>query len=809
MRTLVRIGIAGFFCVVAAGVAVVALTSPKSDSSHDTGAAVTKNDAQITVAPTDPSTAKKDRPGMLIPYFSSGLFDSAGYTTACRYTPPIQDRSSLDQVREAVKGRTSRGTELLLADLRALHPGAPDSTLRAFVTRTTLAELSMYAGDFEKAADWLDKALADSEGVPKDLRANMQALLGVVNLRRGETENCLECIGPSSCIFPIAAEAVHLRQSGSREAVKHFLAYLEKRPGDLGVRWLLNVAYMTLGEYPAKVPPEYLVPLEPFQSRIDVGRLPNVAALVGLNERGANMAGGSAFDDFNGDGLVDLFVSSLDADLGAELFVNRGDGTFESQPAKSGLANQTMGLNASHGDFDNDGWLDVLLIRGGWETPYRLSLMRNKGGGVFEDVTVASGLDEPIASQAVAWGDYDNDGFVDLYVCGEYSTKERDSRIASSGTLSLSDPRNYCRLYRNRGNGTFENVAEQAGVRNDRFAKGAAWGDYDNDGLLDLYVANYAGSTYGGENRLYHNNGDGTFTDVAPSLGVTSPYFSFSCWFWDYDNDGRLDIFVNEYSGGLYEVVASALGRPLDAQNHPRLFRNLGPEGFRDVSVEAGLERVMLSMGSNFGDIDNDGFLDFYLGTGQPGYSVLIPKLLFKNVDGKRFEDITTSSGTGHLQKGHSISFADWDNDGDLDLFIELGGAAPGDRAYNALFQNPGHGRRSIKLKLVGTKTNRAAFGARVKVDIKNARDEVRSVYRQVGGGSSYGGSSLVQLVGLGDGARVADVSVTWPVSRTTQTFRALAADQSYEITEGNDTPRTLKLKPLPQPKSPAAVAKQ
>src|SRR5262249_40506377 len=152
------------------------------------------------------------------------------------------------------------------------------------------------------------------------------------------------------------------------------------------------------------------------------------------------------------------------------------------------------------------------------------------------------------------------------------------------------------------------------------------------------------------------NNGDGTFTDLAPQLGLTDPVNSFSCWFWDFDNDGRLDLYVNDYLSDVSDVVSSALGRPTTFQSHPRLFRNLGRDGFREVSLGVGLDRAVLPMGTNFGDIDNDGYLDIYLGTGAPGYSALVPNLLLKNVEGRRFEDVTASSGTGHLQKGHGVS---------------------------------------------------------------------------------------------------------------------------------------------------------
>ena len=194
----------------------------------------------------------------------------------------------------------------------------------------------------------------------------------------------------------------------------------------------------------------------------------------------------------------------------------------------------------------------------------------------------------------------------------------------------------------------------------------------------------------------------------------------------------------------------------------------------------------MAPMGANFGDFDNDGYLDIYLGTGDMSYEGLDINLLFKNIDGFRFDDATMSSGTGHLQKGHGVSFADFDGDGDLDLFVELGGATPGDRAYNALFQNPGFGREWLKVKLVGTKTNRMALGARIKVDLKSADGLSRSIYRTIGNNSSFGGNSLVETIGLLDSKRITELTVSWPTSRTTQTFRDIAAGQTIEIEEGS-----------------------
>ncbi|MDB5348988.1 MAG: hypothetical protein JWN86_235 [Planctomycetota bacterium] len=791
MRSLLQVGLVGLACFGLAGLAVFALTDPTMSKALEK--AIRSNPAcEPSVAPVS-IEARPDAPSRSdpsVPLFSDEGFENAGFGTACRFTGPIQDRSSLDQVRDAIRVRAKRGIAEQLEILRSTDSGSSEGRLRAFRSKVTIGYLHMYEGNFVEAASWVEKAREGSAGLPRELRANLGAMLGTIHLRRGETENCLECLGPSSCIFPLSTEALHLRPSGSREAIRYYTAYLEERPEDLGVRWLLNFAYMTIGEYPKKVPPKYLIPIEPFRSKLDIGRFENIASRVGLGTRGANMSGGSVFDDFTGDGLPDIFVSSSDVDLGASLFVNRGDGTFEDRSEAANLASQPLGINATQADFDNDGRLDVLMVRGGWENPYRMSLLRNKGGGVFEDVTVAAGLADPIAADTASWGNFNNDGLVDLFVCGEFATESSEGLSTAAGDFSLSDPRNRCRLYQNRGDGIFVNVAEWAGVCNDRYAMGATWGDYDDDGLLDLYVSNF-----GADNRLYRNLGDGKFEDVAARLGVSEPQYSYSCWFWDYDNDGRFDLFVVDYVGDVGDVVASALGRRPSVTSHPRLYRNLGPGGFRDVSGEVGLDRIALGMGSSYGDIDNDGFLDFYLGTGRPGYSALMPNLMFKNVNGRRFEDITASSGTGHLQKGHGVSFADWDCDGDLDLLVAVGGAVPGDRAYNVLFQNPGNGRHWLKLKLVGARTNRAALGAKIRADVVGPDGSVRSIHRRIGGGSSYGGSSLVESIGLGEATSVATLTVTWPASHSTQVFHDLRADRDFEITEGVDSFRMLPAK--------------
>jgi hypothetical protein len=710
----------------------------------------------------------------------------AGFSLAGAYTGAIQDTSSLKELRAALQQRGAGALAALQAELATIAESPAPDRQQLARKHFQLSTIQTYLGRYEEAIESMKTSLAINEAVATPLRdrAKLQAILGIVELRRGEVENCINCVGPSSCIFPIDRAAVHTETSGSRQAIANFTAYLQAAPGDLRVRWLLNLAYMTLGEYPEKVPPRYLVPLDTFESTAQLGRFLNVAPLIGLTSRGPNQAGGSIFDDFTGDGLPDLFITSLDIDRGAALYVNRGDGKFEDGSNSAGLSDQIYTLNLAHADFDNDGRLDVVLLRGGWEMPMRMSLLRNTGKNSFEDVTIASGLGEPISTESAVWGDYDNDGLLDLFVCGEYFPPG-----ASTG-VSIPDPRNRCRLYHNEGHGKFVDVAEAVGCLNERCAKGSAWGDYDGDGRLDLFVSNMNAPC-----RLYHNEGNGTFRDVAPELGVTGPAHAFACWFWDYDNDGRLDIYVNDYTSSLAEFVAVALKAPVDRSGRPRLYHNLGTAGFEDVTREAGLDREFMPMGCNFADIDNDGFLDFYLGTGRMSLEVLVPNLMFRNDAGRRFDDVTMSSGTGHLQKGHGISFADWDCDGDLDLFVVAGGAVPGDRSFNLLFQNPGNGNQSLKVRLIGTKTNRSALGAQITAEVKGADGKSRSIYRTVGNNGSFGGNTLVETIGLGDATSVAELTVFWPTSGTRQTFHNLAAGQAVEITEGDDS-----LRPLPQP---------
>src|SRR5215467_8374277 len=386
-----------------------------------------------------------------------------------------------------------------------------------------------------------------------------------------------------------------------------------------------------------------------------------------------------------------------------QYFHNNGDGTFTEQAAKAGLADQLGALNIIQTDFNNDGCLDILMLRGGWEVPQRKTLLKNNCDGTFTDVTATSGLAEHATStQAAVWVDINNDGLLDLFVGNE----NRPSQ-----------------LFVNKGNGVFEDISHASGVDRIGFSKGVVAADYDNDGWPDLFVSNL-----NGPNFLYHNNHNNTFTEVAEEAGVQGPTRGFAAWFFDYDNDGWPDLFVTSYFGSVEETARTYLGLPHKATTL-KLFKNLRNGKFRDVTAEVGLDKVFMPMGANFGDIDNDGFLDIYLGTGDPSYASLVPNVLLHNQGGKKFVDITASSGTGELHKGHGVAFADIDNDGDEDILTVIGGATPGDSHAFRLFENPGHGNDWVSLKLVGVKSNRSAIGAGIKLTVKSEGGKARSIY--------------------------------------------------------------------------------
>jgi tetratricopeptide (TPR) repeat protein len=639
--------------------------------------------------------------------------------------------------------------------------GSPqDVTKQQFDVMSMLVargQLHAYTGDMAEAIEQWEAAYTMAQSTLPYALPYLDELLGIAYLHKSEMDNEVYRRPGERCIFPISPSARYTQTIGSDTAIQHFQQCLSLKPDDLEVKWLLNLAYMTLGTYPAAVPKEFLLPPSSFTSAEDIGRFTDVAPEAGLGF--FSMAGGVIVDDFDNDGLFDVVTSSFDTCGPMHFFHNNGDGTFTDRTVKAGLSSQLGGLNILQTDYNNDGCLDILVLRGGWEIAQRKSLLRNNCDGTFTDVTQQSGLAEPATStQAAVWVDINNDGYLDLFVGNENGPAQ---------------------LFLNNGDGTFKDIAHSAGVDAVAFTKGVTAADYDNDGYMDLYVSNLSGTNF-----LYHNNHDGTFREVGKQAGVPGAVRGFATWFFDYDNDGWPDLFVTSYFMSIEETAKTYLGLPHNATTL-KLYRNLGNGTFRDVTVEAGLDKVFMPMGANFGDVDNDGYLDIYLGTGNPSYASLKPEVLLHNKNGKSFVDITASSGTGDLHKGHGVAFADLANDGNEDILTVIGGAVPGDSHAFRLFENPGHANDWISLHLVGTRANRAAIGARIKVTVKNPGQPMRSIYRMVSSGGSFGASPLVQHIGLGKSAQIVSVEIWWPGGGgAPQKFNGLGKNQFLEIKE-------------------------
>ena len=663
----------------------------------------------------------------------------------------------------------------------------PANTFHQQVTyRLLVAEEMVRAGRTEQARVDLEQLLAflqaDDIDFPREFLDTLILLtrhtLGKTLLRLAQLSNCLPPNLAARCVVPTDTTAIHPNQDYAHRAIEVYEEVLASDPANLSARWLLNLAYMWTGEHPSGVPSAWLIPPSAYDSSSGFTRFVDVAPKLGVDTVGR--AGGNVMEDFDDDGDIDLLASSRGLRDQLRYFRNNGDGTFDDATIEAGLEGIVSGLNLVHADYDNDGFADVFVLRGGWlDRLYPNSLLRGNGDGSFTDVTEEAGLSAGGPTQTAAWGDYDNDGDVDLFVGNE----------RRGGTWFP------CQLFRNNGDGTFTDVAFLAGVGVVGFVKSVAWGDYDNDGRLDLYL-----SRIGEPSHLFRNEGpspDGrwSFRDVTATAGVEQPDKSFPTWFFDYDNDGWLDLFVNATEASLDDITSEYLGQSHTAE-HPRLYRNQGDGTFADVTKAAGLDTISLTMGSNYGDLDNDGFLDLYLGTGAPPFDMLIPNRVFRNVGGKRFEDVTAAGGFGHIQKGHGGAFGDIDHDGDQDLYIVLGGAAEADLSQNVLLLNPGHGNAWITLRLRGTASNRAAIGARVKLDVVTP-DGDREIHVTAGSGGSFGGSTLQQEIGLGNATMIRQLTVAWPGSDRRDTYQDVPLNSVVLIREGQAEGELVAVEPL------------
>jgi hypothetical protein len=716
---------------------------------------------------------------------TNGFYQAAGtqrmearLRQIAREIRPMEHPFANSRRAEIIRKRLERGI---------VAPDAQEHLPLLFDLQAQMAVELLNAGRTEESIEELNRlirVLIAKETFNAPNRSSLRTLLATAYLRLAEQQNCLQGHTVDSCILPIQGGGIHKLPLGSRSAIRVLEDQLSEFPKDLRARWLLNLAYMTLGEHPAQVPEAWLIPSKVFDSDYDIRRFPDIAGRLGLDLD--TLSGSVVMDDFDGDGYLDLMISARGELDPLRFFHNNADGSFTERTREAGLTGELGGLNLVQADYNNDGHLDLLILRGAWQGAqghHPNSLLRNNGNGTFDDVTEEAGLLSFHPTQAAVWFDYNGDGWLDVFV----------------GNETTPGDTNRCELFRNNGDGTFTECARETGVDLLGYVKAVGCGDYDNDGRPDLFI-----SSRGEAKMLLHNDGPQGpdrsprarwhFSDRAAAAGVIEPRHSFPTWFFDYDNDGWPDIFVCGYGiTNVGDVAADYLGLPNGAER-PRLYHNNHDGTFSDVSGAAHLDHVLIAMAGNFGDLDNDGWLDFYLGTGDPDLATLVPNRMFRNSEGRLFQDVTTSGGFGHLQKGHGIAFGDLDNDGDQDVYEVMGGALEGDHYRNVLFENPGHGNHWITLRLEGVQSNRSAIGARIRVVVDTGGVE-RSIYKTVSTGGSFGGSPLRQEIGLGKAQSIRRVEVFWPTTGQTQTVRDLSMDHFYRLREGAVSAQGVELK--------------
>ena len=664
----------------------------------------------------------------------------------------------------------------------ALEVNPDDTEARIRLGYFLGAPQQMLVPDLSASKQQFEKVL---ELEPNNLEAMLQ--LGLAEFRLGEAdkaaerfENIIQNYRRHSGAYYYLG-VYHLRHGAPEKAVENFKESLRLKPRDPETLWNLWTAYSQLGGYPKELPAEFRIAVSrqkdgsqqsavsnqqegitsPGNLLTDNRQLKtenyftNIASDLKMDK--VDGGRGSALGDYDNDG--DLDIVAVGTYQPHALYRNNGDGTFTNTADQAGIADSRGGWGSLFADYDNDGYLDLYITRGGWSGAAENTLYHNNGDGTFTDVTHAAGVADPQSSFCAAWADYDNDGYLDLYIA---------DGVIGDGAANV--------LYRNNGDGTFTNTADVAGVADTGNSLGTAWGDYDKDGHIDLHVVNF-----GQSNVLYRNNGDGTFTDVTPMTGMNLPVTdAFVTFFLDVDNDADLDIFISN-SGSFQAFIAGQItGSATHDGDRQVLYRNNGDGTFTDITRESGLYHAFGAMGANFGDINSDGYLDIYLATGAPQMGRLERDALFRNNGDGTFTDATAALGFGNVGKGHGVTFGDVDTDGDVDVYVPVGGAFIGDQWHNLFYRNNGTGNNWITLKLVGVKSNRDGIGAKVTLRIGGD-----VIYREVSGGCGFGSTNSLSLeIGLGAHANVDTLEIVWP-SGQIDTHRNLSVNQRLVITEG------------------------